>query len=330
MRLAKNSRLFPAALTLVLAGGCAVPWHELLWTRRLIDLLGASSASSTRVFSCFFFGLAMGAAVTPRLIRRLRRPWRAAGLAEAGVALMALPAYYLPVWSGWIWPTLGTERLIGWQGAAVKLAISLIVVFPPAFCMGMTLPLTACALLRDRFELGRHGVWLYAVNTLGGVVGLVLVSLFALHRIGADGSMQLAMLINVAVAAGCLLLDLSQPRGGEVTGPHADASPAIGLAVFGPALAVAAISGGGILGFEVIALQLVALAAPLSFYAARGGTHVSHPVVGRGRLDRALAVESDRRCWAGCIPRAARHGVAHGDLASVFLSVGSLGGVGSA
>ena len=119
--------------------------HELLWTRRLIDLLGASTASSTRVFSCFFFGLAVGAAVTPRLIRRLQRPWRAAGLAEAGVALMALPALYLPDWSGWLWPTLGTDRLLGWQGAAVKLGLSLIVVFPPAFCMGMVLPLTACA-----------------------------------------------------------------------------------------------------------------------------------------------------------------------------------------
>ena len=122
-------------------------------------------------------------------------------------------------------------------------------------------------MLGDRFELARHGVWLYAVNTLGGVVGLVLVSLFALHRIGADGSMLLAMAINVAVAAGCLLLDLGWPRLNEATGSRADSSSAIGWTVFGPALAVAMISGGGILGYEVIALQLVALAAPLSFYA---------------------------------------------------------------
>ncbi len=53
--------------------------HELLWTRRLIDLLGASAASSTRVFSCFFLGLALGAAVTPLLLRRVRRPWLSRG-----------------------------------------------------------------------------------------------------------------------------------------------------------------------------------------------------------------------------------------------------------
>ena len=121
-------------------------------------------------------------------------------------------------------------------------------------------------MLRDRFELARHGVWLYAVNTLGGVAGLVLTSLFALHRIGEDGSMQLAMAINVAVACGCWLLDWSRPRLYEAPA-RADASTAIGWRVFGPALAVATISGAGILAFEVIALQLVALSAPLSFYA---------------------------------------------------------------
>ena len=48
-------------MVLVLLSGCAALAHELLWTRRMVVLLGASAASSTRGFGCFFLGLAVGA-----------------------------------------------------------------------------------------------------------------------------------------------------------------------------------------------------------------------------------------------------------------------------
>jgi spermidine synthase len=264
--LANRSGVLSAALVLALASGTAALAHELLWTRRLIDLLGASAASSTRVFSCFFCGLAVGAAVTPRIVRRLRRPWRAVGLAEAGVGLSALPALYLPDWSGWIWPALGPDRLVAWQGAAVKLGLSILAVFPPAFCMGMVLPLMARALARDRFDLGRHGIWLYAANTLGGCAGLVLVSVVTLHRLGADGSMQAAIAINWVVAASCFILDRGTPRTREAERPGF-APTTTSRRVLASALGISFVSGAGILSYEVVALQWVAISAPLSFYA---------------------------------------------------------------
>jgi spermidine synthase len=252
-------------LLLAFGSGCAALAHELLWTRRLIDLLGASAASSTRVFGCFFLGLALGAAITPGLARRIRRPWRAVAIAETGVAVLALPALYLPLWTDWIWPALGAERLIGWQGAWVKLVVSAAVVFPPAFFMGVVLPLLARAVLRERYEMSRHGVWLYAVNTLGGVFGLILVTLVLLRLFGAAGSMWWAIIINLVVAGGALLLDRGQTDG-EYIGRSLP-SRHVPRRVLVPALAVAFVSGAGILAFEVLALQLIGLKAPLSFFA---------------------------------------------------------------
>ncbi len=256
---------FRGALFLAFLSGCASLAHELLWTRRLIDLLGASSASSTRVFSCFFLGLSLGAAVAPRLVRSVRRFWWAVGGAELAVAILAIPALTLPQWSGWIWPALGPQRLVGWEGAAVKLVLSAAIVFPPAFCMGLVLPLMAGAILRGQLVLARHGVWLYAANTLGGVLGLGAVTLVTLHWVGAGGSMLLAMVLNLLIAAGCFVLstrcataDQAEPEGQPEAGNRW---------IMGLALAVASLSGMGILSFEVLALQLVALAAPLSFYA---------------------------------------------------------------
>lgn len=232
----------------------------------MIDLLGASAASNARVLGCFFVGLAFGAAMAPSVIRRLERPWRAAAAAEAGVGILALPALLLTWWTGWIWPTLGADRLTGWEGAAIKLVLSVLVVFPPAVCMGLFLPLLANAVLGGHRDMTRHGLWLYATNTLGGVIGTVLVAIIALPAGGADRSMLMAIGMNLLVAVSCLGLDAGAARHRSRRHPvsHSDSIPP---RILWPSLAVAFWSGAGILGFEVLAVQLVAMAAPLSFYA---------------------------------------------------------------
>src|SRR5260370_23355099 len=107
------------AFGLALASGFAALTHELLWTRRLIDLLGASTESTSRVFGFFFLGLALGSAVAARRINHLVRPWRAVALAEMGIAVFALPMLFLPRCSDWIWPALGMEHLTHWPGMLV-------------------------------------------------------------------------------------------------------------------------------------------------------------------------------------------------------------------
>ena len=131
---------WPLALTLTIASGCAALGHELLWTRRLIDLLGASGESVARVFGCFCCGLALGGALASARYQSINRPWRFLAFAEAMVALLSLPAVFLPKWTAWIWPMMGPERLVSWQGAAAKLILSVLVVVPPSVAMGLTLP----------------------------------------------------------------------------------------------------------------------------------------------------------------------------------------------
>src|ERR1043166_1154101 len=210
------------AFGLALASGFAALTHELLWTRRLIDLLGASTESSSRAFGFFFLGLALGSAVAARLIKSVGRPWRAVGLAETGVAVFALPMLLLPEWSDWIWPALGVERLVQWPGVMVKTIVSALVVLPPAVCMGLVLPFLSHGLLRWTHHLETDGVRLYAVNTVGGAIGLLAAVMGLLQLLGAAASMVLAMALNVVVAAGGFVLDSpfgaaplpNEPRGG--------------------------------------------------------------------------------------------------------------------
>jgi spermidine synthase len=282
-----SASLYACGLIIVIGSGATALAHELLWTRRLIDVLGGTSEATGRVFGGFFLGLALGAAASTRLVGR-RRPWRLAAAAEAAVALTTLPAVFLTAWTAWIWPALGPERLVGPVGSLVKLAVSFAVVVPPAFAMGLVLPLVVVAATRGGGAGSRLAVWLYAANTLGGLLGLAAVVGWALPAWGGQGAMLSAAAANLVVAGGCLVVDAMtgasggpaaaapEQAGTKQTGPeragseHAAMVPASPEADRLPAdwlMAIAAVSGAGVLAFEVVALQLMMLWATLSLYA---------------------------------------------------------------
>lgn len=256
------------AFGLALASGFCALAHELLWTRRLIDLLGASAESSSRVFGFFFLGLAIGSAAAARWLHRVERPWRAVALAEIGVAVFALPMLLLPEWSDWIWPALGMERLAHWPGALVKSIVSAIVILPPAVCMGLVLPLMSHGLLRWTHRLESDGVRIYAVNTLGGAVGLLAAVLCLLPWFGAVTSMACAMALNVAVAAGAFALAKQSAATSIPEEQQRSCIVASGKEPVPRALLVVAfLSATGILAAEVIANQMLMLVGTLSLYA---------------------------------------------------------------
>jgi spermidine synthase len=252
---------------LALASGFAALTHELLWTRRLIDLLGASTESTSRVFGFFFLGLALGSAVAARCINRLERPWRAVAVAETGIAVFALPMLFLPRWSDWIWPALGMEHLAHWPGMLVKTIVSAVSILPPAVCMGLVLPFLSHGLLRWTHRLDTDGVRLYAVNTLGGALGLLAAVVCLLPSFGAVNSMACAMALNLIVAAGALVLDGQFATTFPAEDQSRRASAQNGKPFPRVLLLVAFFSGTGILAAEVVANQMFMLVATLSFYA---------------------------------------------------------------
>ena len=304
---------FAPALGLLFASGACALAHELLWTRRLIDLLGAGGGSAARVFGCFFLGLALGSAWASRQSSRITRPWLAAAGAETLVALLSLPALLLPTWTGWIWPALGPDRLVGPVGGWVKLILSGVVIVPPACAMGAVLPLVLPALLVGPARLGRQGIWLYAANTLGGVVGVVLTALVTLPAWGASGAMPAAMGGNLLVAVGFgrlgSRLSKSAPasaRLDETPVAEPDSAPST-IARLWPE-AVAFCSGFAVLAAEVVALELVLLVVPLSYQAPAAILATVIALLGiaalvepysRGRARDARAALPTTLAWTG-------------------------------
>ena len=262
-----SSTPFVWALAFAAFSGAAALSHELIWTRRLVDLLGASTESTARVFACFFLGLSLGSACSVMWASRsVARPWRVVAALEFSIALFCLPALTLPAWTSWIWPWLGPEQLVGWMGSAIKLCLSVLVVLPPAFLMGMTLPFIARGALGGSQTLGVHGTWLYAVNTLGGVLGILFLTSVTLPRLGAGGSMIAAISLNLLVAVFCLILDRRGSPPSPRSTPTIAATAPVASAIPRAAYVLSFFSGACILGIEMLILHLFAQVAPTALH----------------------------------------------------------------
>ena len=254
---------------LVFLSGMAALGHQLLWTRRLIDLLGASAESSSRVFGTFFLGLSIGSAIAALRVGRTRNPLRVAGLVQLSIPLLVIPVIYLSELTDWIWPAIGAESMHGSDGYAIKSLLTLGFVFPPSAMMGLSFPLIVAGVLQlGRGELGRSGINLYATNTLGGAIGVLFTVMVALPRLGNFASMVLAAAVDGTVGIVLLLYattcDSSLPVDERTTGSSdstAAAEPffdAIGLAFF---------SGMAVLALEVTAFQMLQLVATISLFS---------------------------------------------------------------
>jgi hypothetical protein len=162
-------------VTVAFVSGSAGLTHQLLWTRRLVDLLGAEAGTFARVIGAFFAGLALGAWFASRPAPPSTSFWKRIAWAELGVALLAVPVLVSAQFADWIWsrPAIGS-----WT----PFFAPPLLVLPPAVFMGLVLPWILRA-LADHADANRT-VRLYAANLMGGIAGIALVMWLGLPRLG--------------------------------------------------------------------------------------------------------------------------------------------------
>ncbi len=233
-----HRQLLPALLLTFLSGAAALA-HETIWTRRLVDLLGASADTFSKVIGAFFLGLAAGAWLASRQTRPSRHPWRGVAWAEISVALLAVPVLLAPVIGDMLFRSTPLTSLL-------KLLLPLALVVPSAMAMGFVLPWMLRALPQTADSTGQEIVWLYAVNTLGGICGIAVVLLAPIPSLGLTRTGLLACAVNLFVGLLALMLDLSQRHepGAELEPGRVEVRP--------PAVWLAAASGFLVLSLEVL------------------------------------------------------------------------------
>ena len=234
-------------------------------------LLGATAPATAATLSALFLGIGLGSAIFGIVAARWKRPLMAFGLVEAGIAAGALCVEpLLGAVESFLTPAAGSP---GGPTAllAVRMAMAMTAILPPAILMGGSLPVLAQAIDRGRLGLGVLGGGLYAVNTFGAAVGAIAVPAALLPALGATGSLWAAMGASLFVAAIALLLDTAarrdgapEPRPASLPSSRGRTTPAFSSRLL---LAAAFFSGVVALGLEVLWTRMVALVHENSVYS---------------------------------------------------------------
>lgn len=196
--------------------------YEIAWIRMLSLVLGASTHSFELMLSSFILGLALGGAWVRNRVDRVGDSVRF--LAIIQLAMGAAAAATLLVYNGtfdvmaWILSSLARNDGGFLLFSLTSSAIALLLMLPATFCAGMTLPLITYRLLRSPSGEKALGQ-VYAVNTLGSIIGVIVAVHLLLEWLGVRGAVLVGALIDVAL--GVALIVAIRPRGAPLRFPGA-------------------------------------------------------------------------------------------------------------
>lgn len=183
---------------------------EVLWTRLLSLLFGATVYTFSLVLAVFLAGLGIGSSAGSLVAPRLAHPRTA--FAWCQILLVAGIAWTSYVLSAWMpfWPVNPSLATSPWINFQLDLARCLFAVLPPAILWGASFPLALASIAAPGQDPGRLVGRLYAANTVGAIVGSLFASLLLVAWIGTQKAQQL--LIISAAISGLIVLATDKTR----------------------------------------------------------------------------------------------------------------------
>ena len=192
--------------TIALSGLTALG-SEVVWTRILSLHFGATVYTFSLILAVFLVGLGIGSTAGAITARESTSPRRALGWCQLGIcAAMAWAAYMntesLPYWP--INPSISTSP---WYTLQLDLVRAFWVVLPGAVLWGASFPLALAAVASTDQDSARLAGGVYAANTVGAILGSLVVSFLFVPWIGTSHSQQ--VLIVVSAISALLMLEPS-------------------------------------------------------------------------------------------------------------------------
>ena len=193
--------------------------YEVLWVRMLILIFGSTTFAISTVLTAFMGGLALGSYLFGRYIDRSRHPVHLYGALEAVIGGYALlvPALFsglVPVYS-WVWQSF---HLNFYLFSLLQFILVSVVLIVPTTLMGATLPILCKYYSGRKDRLGLTLGSLYAVNTLGGILGAFFSGFFLLPAFGVRMTIFTAAALNLLIGL-IVLVAVKKGEVGEKAGP---------------------------------------------------------------------------------------------------------------
>ena len=190
-------------VTIAISGMCALG-AEVVWTRLLAMMMGATVYTFSIILAVFLVGLGLGSTAGAMLGSSGARARNALGwaqlLAAAGIAWTAyMLADSLPYWP--VNPLLATSP---WFNFQIDLVRAFWTVLPPALMWGASFPLAMAAVSTPGSDSAKVAGETYAANTVGAIFGALLFSVVFVPWLGTQNAQRL--LIGLAMTGAVIAL----------------------------------------------------------------------------------------------------------------------------
>jgi predicted membrane-bound spermidine synthase len=181
--------------------GMAALVYQVVFAKGLALTFGSTSHASTIVLATYMGGLALGTWAGGRWAANLAKPVLGYALAELGIAGLCSVAPFTLKAARFLYVAAaeGSNPSEPWL-IALQLGLGALVLVPPTWLMGLTLPLLTRQFLDADNTLGTSAGLLYTANTLGAALGAGVTGYLILPTIGIGRSLFLAVTVNVSVA----------------------------------------------------------------------------------------------------------------------------------
>ena len=189
-------------ISVSVSGGVSM-MYEVAWIRLLTLVLGSSTYSFSLMLATFILGLSIGSFLLS--LRRKQTGYTVIfGLSEAAVGLtvlLMLPFYVkLPYWFNQLASSLAREPATFGLYQFCTFIMCALVMFIPTILQGITLPAAIKVITLDIRRLGHRVGYVYAINTLGTLIGSVGAGFAGLPLLGIKGTLELAVALNGILA----------------------------------------------------------------------------------------------------------------------------------
>lgn len=190
-------------LLLFALSGAAALMYEIVWVRQLTHVLGASSYAVTIILASFMGGLGLGAWLFGSWSDRMDEKGlgRVYILLEIGIGAYGL---FLPFLLDAAQAAYVSFFHVFQPSAPIfnglRFVLAFLLLLVPTTLIGGTLPVLSRFIVRRREAISIKISHLYAVNTLGAILGTLLAGYVLLPGLGVGATTWMAVGLNLAVA----------------------------------------------------------------------------------------------------------------------------------
>ncbi len=262
-----------SVLALTLVTGFAGLVYEVVWQRYVAILLGSDSESTAAVLGIFLGGLALGYAVFGIWTRRVVQRGEQRGAALPLLSLYGGVEFLIGVYAlifPWTFAAIQQISLGLFTSSAglsffIDVLLTALLIGPPAFLMGATIPMLTQGLPRKLEESTRIHAWVYGLNAGGAFAGALAAGFYFIPQLGLVGTVRGMGCLNLA--AGLILVGLGAlseraPLPVSVSEPLRQRT----MRGYGLFAAAALLSGFAMMSIQVVLNRLGALALGASHF----------------------------------------------------------------